>query len=200
VTWVKVCGLSREGDVAAAVEAGADAIGFVVAPGSPRRVTEARVRDLARTVPVLAVLVTVDLPPRALLAAVERTGAGGVQPHGRHRRESAAAAQQEGLFVLHPLAIRTAVDVGEVAEGQTPLLDTYRAGTHGGTGEAFDWTVIGQLDRPYVLAGGLGPDNVSEAIRRLDPWGVDASSGLESSPGVKDPELIRTFVERAKGR
>ena len=102
--------------------------------------------------------------------------------------------------MLHPLAIRTAVDVGEVAEGQTPLLDTYRAGTHGGTGEAFDWTVIGQLDRPYVLAGGLGPDNVSEAIRRLDPWGVDASSGLESSPGVKDPELIRTFVERAKGR
>ena len=200
MTWVKVCGLSREGDVAAAVEAGADAIGFVMAPGSPRRVTEASARELVRTAPVLAVLVTVDLAPRALLAAVEHTGAGGVQPHGLHRRESAARAQQEGLFVLHPLAIRTAVDVGEVAEGQTPLLDTYRAGTHGGTGEAFDWTVIGQLDRPYVLAGGLGPDNVSEAIRRLDPWGVDASSGLESSPGVKDPELIRTFVERAKGR
>ena len=78
MTWVKVCGLSREGDVAAAVEAGADAIGFVMAPGSPRRVTEASARELVRTAPVLAVLVTVDLAPRALLAAVEHTGAGGV--------------------------------------------------------------------------------------------------------------------------
>ncbi len=200
MTWVKVCGLSREADVAVAVEAGADAIGIVLAPGSPRRVTEARARELVGTVPVLAVIVTVDFTPQALLAAVERTGAQGVQPHGEHRQVAAGAAQEEGLFVLHPLAIHTGVDVSAVAVGQTPLLDSYRAGIHGGTGESFDWDVIGHLNRPYVLAGGLGPDNVSEAIRRVAPWGVDASSGLESSPGIKDPELIRAFVERAKGR
>jgi phosphoribosylanthranilate isomerase len=200
MTWVKVCGLSREADVAVAVEAGADAIGVVLAPGSPRRVTKSRARELVRTAAVLAVVVTVDFTPEALLAAVERTGAQGVQPHGEHRQEAALAAQQEGLFVLYPLAIRTAVDVSAVATGQMPLLDAYRAGTHGGTGESFDWGVIGQLERPFVLAGGLGPDNVSEAIGRVAPWGVDASSGLESSPGVKEPDLIRAFVERAKGR
>jgi len=81
-----------------------------------------------------------------------------------------------------------------------PLLDTHRAGAHGGTGEQFDWALIPDLGRRYVLAGGLGPDNVEEAVRRVAPWGVDASTGLESSPGVKDPERVRAFVERARGR
>ena len=87
--------------------------------------------------------------------------------------------------------------MGTVEEGQIPLLDTYRAGVHGGTGEVFDWDKIPDLARPFVLAGGLGPDNVAEAIGRVAPWGVDASSGLESAPGVKDPERIRAYVERA---
>jgi phosphoribosylanthranilate isomerase len=200
MTWVKVCGLRREDDVATAVEAGADAVGFVLAAQSPRSVSEARARALVENVSVLSVIVTVDLTPAGLMAAVVATGAGGVQPHGEHRHEAAAAAQSEGLFVLHPLAVRSPVDLSEVSEGQTPLLDSYQAGTHGGTGESFDWDLIRDLDRPFVLAGGLGPDNVVEAVREVAPWGVDASSGLESSRGIKEPGRIREFVERAKGR
>jgi phosphoribosylanthranilate isomerase len=200
MTWVKTCGLRTEADVAAAVAAGADAIGFVLTPESPRHVTESTARNLALDVPVLSVIVTVDFTSAALLAVAARTGVRGVQPHGKHRLEAAAAAQVEGLFVLHPVAVRGPVDLSGVAEGQTPLLDSYRAGTHGGTGQSFDWDAIRDLERPYVLAGGLGPDNVADAIRRVAPWGVDASSGLESSPGVKDPDRIRAFVERARGR
>jgi phosphoribosylanthranilate isomerase len=200
MTWVKVCGLRRESDVATAVEAGADAIGFVLAPESPRAVTQSRARRLAHEMPALSVIVTVDVTPSELMAAVDATGAGGVQPHGDHRREAAARAQREGLFVLRPVAVLGRIDLRGVPAGQIPLLDTYRADTHGGTGEPFDWELIPDLGRPYVLAGGLSPDNIEEAVRRVAPWGVDASSGLESSPGIKDPERIRAFVERARGR
>ncbi|MDH3261646.1 MAG: phosphoribosylanthranilate isomerase [Acidimicrobiia bacterium] len=200
MTWVKVCGLRRERDVAAALEAGADAVGFVLAAQSPRRVTESRAWALAQDLPMLSVIVTADLTPDELMAAVAATGVGGVQPHGHHQRDAAAAAQQEGLFVLYPVSMRGPVDLSEVSEGQTPLLDTYRAGVHGGTGEPFDWELIPDHGRPYVLAGGLGPDNIEEAIRQAAPWGVDASSGLESSPGVKDPDRIREFVERVRAR
>jgi phosphoribosylanthranilate isomerase len=100
---------------------------------------------------------------------------------------------------LYPVPVHDRVDLNGVSEGQIPLIDTYHPIAHGGTGARFDWGLAADLDRRYVLAGGLGPDNVSEAVRLLAPWGVDASSGLESSPGIKDPELIRTFVERAKG-
>ena len=96
--------------------------------------------------------------------------------------------------------MRGRVDLNNVPEGQTPLLDTFRAGVHGGTGEPFDWSLIPDLGRQYVLAGGLTPGNIEEAVDRVAPWGVDASSGLESSPGVKDPDRIREFVERARGR
>ena len=96
--------------------------------------------------PVLTVIVTVDLTPDELMAAVAATGVGGVQPHGDHRQEAAAKAQEQGLFVLHPLAVRGRVDLNNVPEGQTPLLDSFRAGIHGGTGESFDWDVLRGLN------------------------------------------------------
>jgi phosphoribosylanthranilate isomerase len=198
--WVKVCGLRRENDVVTAVESGADAVGFVLAPGSPRRVTESTARALSADLPVLSVIVTVDLTPAELMAAVDATGARGVQPHGAHQWDSAAAAEEEGLFVLYPLAVCGPVDLSRVSSRQIPLLDAYRAGVHGGTGERFDWRQIPDTGRPYVLAGGLGPDNIEQAVRQVGPWGVDASSGLESSPGVKDPDRIREFVEKARSR
>lgn len=197
MTWVKVCGLRHPVEVEAAVAAGASAVGFVLAADSPRRITESQAAGLASDVPIMTVIVTVDLKPSELMAAVAATGVGGVQPHGRHRQAAARAARAAGLFVLHPVSVRAAVEVGTVEEGQIPLLDTYRAGVHGGTGEVLDWDKIPDLARPFVLAGGLGPDNVAEAIRRVAPWGVDASSRLESAPGVKDPERIRAYVERA---
>ena len=200
MTWVKVCGLRTPTDVEAAVNAGADAIGFVLAPSSPRYVTQSQAAALGNEVEILTVIVTVDLTASELLAAVETTGAGGVQPHGAYRREAARRAQAEGLFVLHPVPVRGSIDVSDIDEGQIPLLDSYRAGAHGGTGEVFAWGTIPDLGRRFVLAGGLGPDNVGEAIRRVAPWGVDASSGLESDPGVKDLHRIRRYVERARDR
>jgi phosphoribosylanthranilate isomerase len=103
------------------------------------------------------------------------------------------------LFVLYPVPVKGYVNLDGVGEGLMPLLDTYRPDRHGGTGERFAWETIGNPGRDFVLAGGLGPRNVAEAVREVAPWGVDASSGLESAPGRKDPGKIREFVERAKG-
>ncbi|MGH9166647.1 MAG: phosphoribosylanthranilate isomerase [Acidimicrobiia bacterium] len=199
MTWVKVCGLTRREDVEAAVEAGADAVGFVLAPGTPRRVDVEQARRLGRDLPVVRVVVTVDLPPDEVLLQVKEAGAEGVQLHGRHASEAAAAAVGAGYLVLRPVRVRDRVDLSEIPEGQIPLLDAYRRGLHGGTGQRFDWGLIDPgLERRYVLAGGLGPDSVRAAVARLRPWGVDATSRLEVSPGVKDPAKVAAFVREAK--
>ena len=195
--WVKVCGLSRSEDVTAAVEAGADAVGFVLAE-SPRQVSPEVARALGEGLTVERVLVTVDAIPDQLMRWVEEAGATGVQPHGRHSAEAGDAAIAEGLLVLHPVPVQTRIDLDDVAGDRLPLLDTYESARHGGTGSAFDWTLIEEVRRDFVLAGGLRPDNVAQAIAEVSPWGVDASSGLESAPGRKDPELIRRFVREAK--
>lgn len=195
--WVKICGLSRAADVEAAVEAGADAVGFVLAE-SPRRVSPETARRLGEGLTVQRVLVTVDARPEQLMRWVAATGATGVQPHGLHSADAGSAAISEGLLVLHPVRVRSRVDLGEVPAGRIPLLDTFEPNRHGGSGSSFDWGLIGPADRDFVLAGGLNSENVAGAIARVSPWGVDASSGLESAPGVKDPELIREFVREAK--
>ena len=114
---------------------------------------------------------------------------------GGYQARRAAQLCQDARFIEYLAEKRPDLDV--VPLGQTPLLDAYDAGRHGGTGTPFDWGLV-STNRPYVLAGGLGPDNVAEAVASAAPWGVDASSGLESSPGVKDPARIRAFVEGAK--
>jgi len=197
VTWVKVCGLRTATDVNAAVEAGADAVGFVLAE-SPRRVSVETAGRLGEGVPVHRVLVTVDALPEQLLRWVGISGATGVQPHGKHAVAAGGAAGAKGLLVLHPVPVRGLIDLGVVPDDRIPLLDTYAPLQHGGTGAAFDWSLLQGLDRDFVLAGGLGPANVAEAIARIHPWGVDASSGLESGPGIKDPDLIKAFVREAK--
>ena len=199
MTWVKVCGLTRREDVEAAVEAGADAVGFVLAPGTPRRVDAEQAMRLGRDLSVVRVVVTVDLPPHELLFQAKQAGAEGVQPHGRHAPEASAAAAEAGYLVLRPLQVGDRIDLDEIPEGQIPLLDAHRPGMHGGTGQRFDWSLIDPgLQRRYVLAGGLGPDSVRAAVARLRPWGVDATSRLEVSPGVKDPAKVAAFVREAK--
>ena len=201
MTWVKVCGLTRPEDVEMAVEAGADAIGFVLAPTSVRRVTVERAARLMADVPALRILVTADLDPAEVLAAVAVTAADGVQPHGRHSSAAADAAAARGLFVLHPVAVSgTALrpEPQAIPADQIPILDTSHARLHGGTGKPFDWSAIVRPERRFVLAGGLGADNISEAVERVDPWGVDASSRLEMSPGIKDPAKVAAFIREAK--
>ena len=197
MTWVKVCGLRTATDVDVAVEAGADAVGFVLAE-SPRRISVETAGKLGDGVPVHRVLVTVDAPPEELLRWVVLSGATGVQPHGKHAVAAGGAARAKGLLVLHPVPVRGEIDLGVVPDDRIPLLDTYEQSQYGGTGAAFDWNLLEGVDRDFVLAGGLGPANVAAAIARIHPWGVDASSGLESGPGIKDPDLIRAFVREAK--
>lgn len=199
MTWVKVCGIRCEADLEAAQEAGADAVGLVLADVSPRRVGLEVAARLVRRAEIETVLVTVDATPARVLEWLDLTGASGVQPHGDHSAEAAAAARRAGRLVLRPVPVGERVALDHVPEGEVPLLDTADSQRHGGTGRSFDWSLVeGIASRRWVLAGGLRPDTVGEAVRRLRPWGVDASSGLESEPGRKDRELIMRFVAEAK--
>lgn len=197
MTWVKVCGLRTTIDIEVAAAAGADAVGLVLAD-SPRRVEADMAARLARSSPVPVFLLMVDALPAEMLDLAGFVGASGIQPYGRNASDVAAVAVRAGLSVLRPVAVREHLEEIEVPPGQIPLFDNGSSGLWGGTGVPFDHGLLPALDRDWVLAGGLDGSNVADAIRRTGAWGVDASSRLESSPGIKDPDLIRSFVESAK--
>lgn len=200
MTWVKVCGLTREEDVAAAVGAGADAVGFVLSEESPRHVSVARATKLADGIPAMRFLVTTDFDAEPALEALSAVGADGLQPHGRRAASAARAAVEMGYLVLRPVPVGDDLDAAAIEglpDGQIPLLDTADAVLHGGTGRTFHWAAAAQLERRFVLAGGLGPDNVSAAISAVRPWGVDASSRLEVEPGIKDHGKVAAFIQEA---
>lgn len=198
MTWVKVCGLRTTADVKAATAAGADALGFVLAQESPRSIRPDLAARLIADAELPSFLVTVDASPAAILDLIDFTGASGVQPHGADSAATAAAAKRAGLAVLRPLQVTEDLDISEVPNDQILLLDTNVAGLHGGTGVRFDPELLPEIDRDWVMAGGLDPGNVADSVRMLRPWGVDASSRLESSPGHKDHDLIAAFVREAK--
>ena len=198
-TWVKVCGLRTVEDVEVAVESGADAVGLMLA-GSPRRISIDQATDLARVAETVdSVLVIADLDVRQTQEAVERTGASGIQPYGAHAGSVARWAIEQGLLVLQPIAVGTE-SIGDVRveTGAIPLLDTASPFSRGGGGRTFDWNLTRDYPIPFVLAGGLNPENIHRAVRETEAWGVDASSGLESSLGTKDHQKIRAFIEGAK--
>lgn len=197
MTWVKVCGLRTEIGVDAALDAGADAIGLVTIESSPRFIDLDRAAGLARGIGVEIVLLT-DAPDlRSMVKAMERVRATAVQPYGPAAAEIGTVALDAGWRVLRP--VRAGVDsVAAVPATEIPLIDAARDGVLGGTGVQVDPAHIPTTQRRYVLAGGLRPGNVAAAIAAHRPWGVDASSGLESSRGVKDPALITAFIEEAK--
>ncbi|MEA3509838.1 MAG: phosphoribosylanthranilate isomerase, partial [Actinomycetota bacterium] len=146
-------------------------------------------------VPALRILVTVDASRDEIADAMEATGADGIQPHGHGAHASALWAEQAGFLVLRPVGDEL---IEDISARQIPLFDSVTARQHGGTGLTLDWTVIARPQQRFVLAGGLEPGNVAEAIAALKPWGVDASSGLESEPGIKDAARVAAFVEEAK--
>lgn len=198
MTWVKVCGLRTPADVEAASRAGADAVGFVLFQESPRSVRPDLAARLIADATTPSYILTVDASPAELLDLAAYTGASGVQPYGVDAAEAASAARRAGLTVLRPRKVTTDLTLEDIPEGQTPLLDANVDGMHGGTGIRFDPELVPHIDRDWVMAGGLDPTNVAEAVRTLRPWGVDASSRLESTPGQKDHELIAAFVREAK--
>ena len=200
MTWVKVCGLSTHEALSAAEAAGADAVGFVLVPSSPRVVTAAVAARLAAASVIDTYVLTSDVEPDDGLALLADLGVTGVQPYGEAHHAFAEAALASGYRVLFPVPVSDGADLdpGGVPTGAIPLFDRSESGKPGGTGRTFDWNVLTEREPPYVVAGGLGPDNVADLVGSFRPWGVDASSRLESSPGIKDVDSIRAFVRAAK--
>ncbi|GGO63665.1 phosphoribosylanthranilate isomerase [Nonomuraea cavernae] len=193
--YVKICGLREPGHVTAAVEAGADAIGFVLT-ASPRRVTPERAAELARPVPahVLTVGVFRGEDPATVRAAALAAGVRAIQLHGAHPHDDFTALKDLGLTLVR--AVDAAADLRCGAHDEHLLIvDAPRPGS----GEPWDWAAVrGRPSGRWMLAGGLGPANVAEAVAAAAPWGVDVSSGVEVAPGVKDPKLIAEFVRAAR--
>lgn len=189
--YVKICGLTDEAAVAAAVEAGADAIGFVFA-ASPRRVTPARAAQLARAVPATVEVIAVCRHPDQSL--VDEITA--VLHPARLQTDAADYAQ---LVLPADLGWLPVLRSGSAIPKPLPARFLYE-GAHSGTGSTADWDEAARLARPggLLLAGGLGPANVAAALRAVRPAGVDVSSGVERAQGRKDPGLIREFVSNAR--
>ncbi|GAB4275935.1 MAG: phosphoribosylanthranilate isomerase [Coriobacteriia bacterium] len=201
-TLVKICGITNPEDAAAAVLAGAAAVGVVFAD-SPRQVDLARAREVLSVVPttVTRVGVFVDAPLEFVDEAVERCGLGAVQFHGSESPEMCAASPAP---VIKAFSVGGAFDPGALEEYQgtidAGLLDAYVSGVAGGTGRTFAWDAVDDLPdwMPLVVAGGLTPTNVGAAIEYFRPAGVDVSSGVEEWPGHKDRNRIRAFIEAVR--
>jgi phosphoribosylanthranilate isomerase len=195
---VKVCGITSAADAAAAVALGAWAIGLVFAEESPRYIDLDQGAEVASGVSPLTSKVGVFVSPTAdeVRAAVEQCSLTLVQVHGADDIKEIKDAA--GLPVAEAFKVSSAedLDAARKSTADLVLLDASVPGLEGGTGTAFDWDLLEQnpVGRPYVLAGGLTPDNVTDAIVRLKPTVLDVSSGVEASPGVKDPALIQSFM------
>ena len=196
----KICGITRIEDALAAVEAGADAIGFVFYPGSPRAVTFQQARDIIKALPpfVTTVGLFVNVSHCELLDAVPLDL---LQFHGD---EPAADCECWHRPYIKALRVKAGDDIAAACRAfpnaSGILLDAYVEGVPGGTGEAFDWSLIPKgWNKPIILAGGLTPDNVAEAIARVQPYAVDVSGGVEASRGIKDHARIQAFIKAVRG-
>lgn len=200
---VKICGITRIEDALAAAAAGADAIGLVFYPGSPRAVSVERAAAIIAALPpfVTTVGLFVDLERVELQRILGRVPLDLLQFHGNETAE-----QCEGFNrpYIKALRVRPGDDVsariGAYPGASGILLDTYVEGVPGGTGEAFDWSLVPPAaDKPVILAGGLHPENVAAAVARVRPYAVDVSGGVEAGKGIKDAGKISAFVRAARG-
>jgi len=197
-TAVKICGITRLEDALAAARHGAHAIGFVFHGPSPRYVPPAKAGDIIEALPpfVTTVALFVDAQPQQVRAALSRAPVTLLQFHGA---ETPEYCRQFGLPYMKAVRVRTGVNLLQYAsdyqDARALLLDAFVDGVHGGTGAVFDWELIPQaLPLPVVLSGGLNSDNVAAAIRKVRPWAVDVSSGVEAGKGIKDEEKIAAFI------
>lgn len=196
--FVKICGITNEDDALLAVAMGADAVGFVFAP-SVRQLPPQQAYDITRRLPaeILTVGVFRDEHPARVVEVAHRAGVKAVQLHGRETVDQ--TRQVAGHF-------RWVIKAFGADDENLPRADAYGTdlvlldAPHPGSGRVFDWSVAG--DAPdsvrLILAGGLTPDNVGAAVREVEPWGVDVSSGVEREPGRKDPIAVKRFIENAR--
>ena len=195
---MKICGTTSEEDALLAVAMGADAVGFIFAP-SPRQIAPALASDIAKRLPpeVLTVGVFRDQSPQRVVEIMEQTGLRAAQLHGHETPEQTTWVRRRVRTVIKAFAAGDPAVSDAAAYGaDVVLLDAASPGS----GQVFDWRLAEGVPAGLrlMLAGGLGPDNVAEAIAKVNPWGVDAASGIESAPGKKDPRKLRAFVANAK--
>ena len=202
LTKVKICGITRIEDALLAAEAGADALGFMFYEASPRCVARDAAAGIIRELPpfLARVGVFVNPSPDDVRRAIEECRIDTLQFHGEETPEFCA---QFGLRVIKAFRVRDAdsLQALSVYAGATFLLDSFVAGQHGGTGATFNWDLAAltvKAGRRVLLAGGLTPENAAEAVRRVRPYGLDVSSGVEAAPGVKDAAKVRAFIAEAK--
>jgi phosphoribosylanthranilate isomerase len=199
---VKICGITNVEDGLAAAEAGADALGFIFYERSPRYVSIEKAGVLIRNLPaeIVKVGVFVDADEEIIFRAIAECGLNLLQFHGA---ESPEYCVQFGLMSMKAFQVRDAESLSQLADFKTDawLLDAYSPDKLGGTGERFNWDLAvkaQKLGRPIFLAGGLTADNVAEAVKQVQPYAVDVSSGVEASPGKKDQGKVRAFIQAAK--
>jgi phosphoribosylanthranilate isomerase len=199
---VKICGLTNKGDALHAVSSGADAVGLVFYAGSPRCVSQEVAREICAVLPpfVTRVGLFVNATRELICETVAYCGLDVVQLHGD---ETPAHTDYAPLRTIKALRIKDSISLNgyENYRTSTLLLDAWVLDAYGGTGESFNWELaaVVSAERPIILAGGLTPENVSTAILQVKPYAVDVSSGVEQSPGVKDPVKVADFIRAAKG-
>ncbi len=199
---VKICGITSAEDALQAVDAGADALGFVFYSASPRHVSPKMARDIIRRLPPF--IQTVGLFVNESLSRVnslaDECGLDIIQLHGDESPEFCAGVRRR---VIKALRIRDISSLEPMSSYRVSafLLDAWSPSVPGGTGKCFNWDIAATAsdNGRIILAGGLTPENITDAVRRTRPYGVDVSSGVESAPGSKDPAKVREFIENAKG-
>jgi phosphoribosylanthranilate isomerase len=199
---VKICGITNAPDALAAAAAGADALGFMFYDASPRHITLGAAAEIIRQLPpaIVKVGVFVNASTDRVVRAIGECGLNLLQFHGDETPEYCV---QFGVMSMKAFRIRDADSLRTLPEYGTDawLLDAYVADNPGGTGETFNWDLAieaRKLGRPIFLAGGLTPENVAEAVRKVQPYAVDVSSGVETAPGKKDPDKMSRFIAAAR--
>ncbi|MFO0752009.1 MAG: phosphoribosylanthranilate isomerase [Thermodesulfovibrionales bacterium] len=197
---VKICGITNLEDALAAVEYGADALGFIFVGESPRCILPEKAKEIVSYLPplVTTVGVFVNEDPGRIREIMEQTGIDILQLHGDEPPESCTLWPR----VIRSLRVKELLDLKplELHRASAFLLDTYSPGQYGGTGQIFNWDIAVEAKRfgRIILSGGLNPDNVGKAVQRVRPYAVDVSSGIEQKKGKKDLKRMRAFIEKAK--
>jgi phosphoribosylanthranilate isomerase len=199
-TRIKICGITRTGDAADAARAGADAIGLVFYPPSPRFLSTERAREIRDALPPFVQAVALFVNPDAAQVAqvIGRVHPSMLQFHGEESPEFCA---QFGVPFVKACRVKKGVDALEYLRpfsGAAAWLFDSHVPEYGGVGESFDWSLVPAAEKPVILSGGLSQANVGEAVRRVRPWGVDVSSGVESAKGIKHAAKIAAFIAEVR--
>jgi len=201
-TRIKICGITNVADAVAAAEAGADMIGLMFYERSPRNISIATATEISRALSPFVVKVGVFVNPDEdmVMRAIGECGVTLLQFHGE---ETPEFCTQFGVMNMKAFRVRDAASLDALPNYPTDayLLDAFSPDAHGGTGAKFNWDLAIEAKKhgkPIFLAGGLTPENVAEAVRKVEPFGVDVSSGVESAPGKKDHAKVRAFIQAAK--